>query len=130
MQIHFHCFFLLFYKSKQQQQQQQQSSCNQVSGLETINISVFLFIASRALLEILNSIDFYKGISLHVIPVYFVVPWYDHRTNFWYKKCFTSNNISLDSFMWKYVEVFQPIFGTLLIVCTIYFTIRGRKLKL
>ena len=35
----------------------------------------FLFIASRALLESpANSIDFYKGIFLHLIPVRIIVP--------------------------------------------------------
>ena len=38
----------------------------------------FLFIAIRALLQsqMPNSIDFYKGISLHVIPVRLIAPWY------------------------------------------------------
>ena len=39
----------------------------------------FLFITSRTLLQraMPNSIDFYEGIFLHVIPVRIIVPWFD-----------------------------------------------------
>ena len=49
----------------------QESESQQVAGLVTRNIYVFLFIASCALPQR----DFYKGILLHVIPVRIIVPW-------------------------------------------------------
>ena len=48
----------------------QESESQQVAGLVTRNIYVFLFIASCALPQR----DFYKGILLHVIPVRIIVP--------------------------------------------------------
>ena len=57
--------------------QEQESSFQQVGGLVTRNISAFsweqvvLFFKGMP-----NSIYFYKGIFLHVIPAYIIVPWY------------------------------------------------------
>ena len=54
--------------------QKQYSGFQQASGLVTKNIC-FLIIASRALLQShVNSIDAYREIFLHVIPVRIIVP--------------------------------------------------------
>ena len=68
------CAFILFLSSLTNQKQE--SGFYQVGGLVTRNISVFLFIASRALLQShveLNRL-FYKRIFLHVIPVRIIIP--------------------------------------------------------
>ena len=55
--------------------QKQESGFQQVGGLVTRNISAFS--AQRVALyfkAIPNSIDFYKGIFLHVVPVRIIVP--------------------------------------------------------
>ena len=88
-------FFLYFLTN-----QKQKSGFQQVSGLVTINISVFLFIVSRNpgdevewvslyFKTMSNSINFYKGTFLHVIPVRVIVPcinWFIHQ----FLNCFHS----------------------------------------
>ena len=56
--------------------QKQKPGFQQVGSLVTGNISVFLFITSRALLQSQTEFNrlFYKGIFLHVIPVCIIVP--------------------------------------------------------
>ena len=58
-------FFLSFLTNEKQE-----PGFQQVGGLETINISVFCLVALY-FKAMPNSIDFYKGIFLHVIPVFF-----------------------------------------------------------
>ena len=60
-------FFLSFLTNEKQE-----PGFQQVGGLETINISVFCLVALY-FKAMPNSIDFYKGIFLHVIPVFFFV---------------------------------------------------------
>ena len=57
--------------------QKQQSCFQQVGGLVTTTSFVFVF-SSFALYfkAMLNSIDFYKGIFSHVVPVRIIVPWF------------------------------------------------------
>ena len=56
--------------------QKQKTGFQQVSGLVTRNICL-LFTVSRIYFKAMpNSIDCYKGIFLHVIPVHIVVPWF------------------------------------------------------
>ena len=57
--------------------QKQESDFQQVGGLVT---EIFVFCLQRVALyfkAMLNSIDFYKGIFLHVIPVRIIVPRYN-----------------------------------------------------
>ena len=61
--------FLTFHRN-----QKQESNSQQVGGLVTRNSFVFLVIALY-FKGIPNSIDFYKRIFLHVIPVRIIVPW-------------------------------------------------------
>ena len=60
-------FFLSFLTNEKQE-----PGFQQVGGLETINVSVFCLVALY-FKAMPNSIDFYKGIFLHVIPVLFFV---------------------------------------------------------
>ena len=56
--------------------QKQESGFQQVGGLVTRNISIFCL--ERVVLyfkAMPNSVDFYKEILLHVIPVRIIVPW-------------------------------------------------------
>ena len=64
--------------------QKQESGFQQVGGLVTRNISVFcLYPVTLYLKGMRNSVDFYKGIFLHVIPVRIIVPWSkDHYAKF------------------------------------------------
>ena len=56
--------------------QKQESGFQQVGGLVTRNISVFcLYRVGLYFKAMSNSIDFYIGIFLHVIPVRVIVPW-------------------------------------------------------
>ena len=58
--------------------QKQESNFQQVSDLVTRNISVFLFIASRALFQSYAEFNtFVKRISLHVIPSRIIVSCYE-----------------------------------------------------
>ena len=55
--------------------QKQESGFQQVGGLVTRNISGFyLYRVALYFKPMPNSIDFYKGIFLHVIPVRIIVP--------------------------------------------------------
>ena len=55
--------------------QKQESGFQQVDGLVTRNISVFCLERVALYFKAMpNSIDFYKGIFLHVIPVRIIVP--------------------------------------------------------
>ena len=57
--------------------QKQESGFQEVGGLVTINISVFcLWQVALYFKAMLNSIDFYIGIFLNVIPVRIIVPCY------------------------------------------------------
>ena len=56
--------------------QKQESGFQQVSGLVTRNISVFYLQRVALYFKAMpNSVEFYKGIFLHVIPVRIIVPW-------------------------------------------------------
>ena len=64
--------FLFFLRN-----QKQESTFQQVGGLATINISVlYLYRVALYFKAMPNSIGFYKGIFLHVIPVRIIVPWF------------------------------------------------------
>ena len=64
--------FCLFFTN-----QKQESDFQQVGGLITRNISVFLFQQVALYFKVMpNLIDFYKGISLLVISVRIIVPRY------------------------------------------------------
>ena len=65
-----HLLFLSFLTN-----QKQESGSQQVGGLVTKNISVFCLLRVAQYFKTMpNSIDFYKGIFLHVIPVRIIVP--------------------------------------------------------
>ena len=56
--------------------EKQESGFQQVGGLVTRNISVFCLWRVALYFKVMpNSIDFYKGVFLHVIPVRIIVPW-------------------------------------------------------
>ena len=60
--------------------QKQESGFQQGGGLVTGNISVFcLWRVALYFKAMPNSIKFYKGIFLHVIPVRIIVPWDNQR---------------------------------------------------
>ena len=60
----------------------QESRFQQVGGLVTRNISVFcLYRVALYFKDMPNSIDFYKGIFLRVIPVHPIVPRYNENEN-------------------------------------------------
>ena len=62
--------------------QKQESGFQQVGGLVTKNISVFSLERVALYFKAMpNSVDFYKEIFLHVIPVRIIVPWC--YTGFW-----------------------------------------------
>ena len=55
--------------------QKQESGFQQIGGLVARNISVFCLLQVALCLKAMpNSIDFYKRILLHVIPVRIIVP--------------------------------------------------------
>ena len=66
--------------------QKQKSDFQQVGGLVMRNISVFCLLRVALYFKATpNSINFYKGIFLHVIPVPITVPWltdYNMRNTF------------------------------------------------
>ena len=60
----------------------QQGDFEQVDGLVSRNIPVFCFYRIALYFKAMpNSIDFYKGILLHVIPVCIIVPWKSSHKN-------------------------------------------------
>ena len=63
--------------------QKQKSNFQQVGGLVTSNSFAFCFRVALYLKGMPNSIDFYKRIFLHFIPVRIIVPWF-YRALVWY----------------------------------------------
>ena len=61
--------------------QKQESDFQQIGGLVTRDISVFCLQRVVLYFKVMpNSIDFYKGIFLHFIPVRIIVPCYQRAT--------------------------------------------------
>ena len=54
--------------------QKEESGFQQVGGIIARNILFFVYIESRSTSKSCKTIDFYKGIFLHVIPVRIIVP--------------------------------------------------------
>ena len=60
--------------------QKQESGFQKVGGLVMRNISLFYLERVAFYFKAMpNSKDFYKGISLHIIPVRIIVPWLEVR---------------------------------------------------
>ena len=71
MQLQIRFYLLSFFLSNQKQE----SGFQQVGGLVTRNISVFLYYSeSRSTSKACRIQNFYKGIFLHVTPVRIIVP--------------------------------------------------------
>ena len=83
-------------------QTKQKSSFQQVGGLVMRNISVFCLQRVALYFKTTpNSIDFYKGIFLHVIPVRIIVPWFNIILLRHSSVCFSNLNPSAQSIIFN-----------------------------
>ena len=96
--------FILFFSFLADQKEE--SGFQQVGGMTARNILFFVYIKSCSTSKSCRTIDFYRGIFLHVIPVRIIVPWIKgifFRINYgirrrWYRKyhhfhCYKSGHL-------------------------------------
>ena len=100
-------FFLSFIAN-----QKQESGFQQVCGLVMRRISVFCFWrVTLYLIAMSNSIDCYKGIFLHVIPVRIIVSWRKKTPCYMHDSAWRWFIVKKAKMFWSYVKHFWILAG-------------------